>query len=170
MTTTGIRSAGGGGGSEPTVTESVVGLVIASKTAERFCDWATSAAMSSASASASIWKLTRMLLNPLLHLGVAAEDAEDVHVALDRGLDRLELDAPVLRHGRDARGEAAREAHEHELDGRRPLVLGGEDERMVGLVAEGRLVVVIGAEPAVLLGSWGLAVRATQPLVRRRAK
>ena len=37
-----------------TVTVTFVGLVMTSKTAERFCDWATSASMSSGLASASI--------------------------------------------------------------------------------------------------------------------
>ena len=50
------------GRAQATVTVTLVGLVSASKTAERFCDWATSAAISSASASASISKLTRMSL------------------------------------------------------------------------------------------------------------
>ena len=58
--TTGMRSDADR--AQATVTVTFVGLVSASKTAERFCDWATSAAISSASASASISKLTRMLL------------------------------------------------------------------------------------------------------------
>jgi hypothetical protein len=42
-------------GGQPTVTVTLVGFVMASKTAERFCDCATNASMSSGLASASIW-------------------------------------------------------------------------------------------------------------------
>ena len=160
--TTGMRRAR----AQLTVTVTFVGLVSASKTAERFCDWATSAAIVVGVRVGLDLEVDPDAVVAVAHLGVATEDAEDVHVALDRGLDRLELDAPVLRDRRDARGEAARQAHEQELDGRRRQVLGREDLRMVGLVAEDRLVVVIGAEAAVLLDRR-LAVRAAQPLVRR---
>src|SRR5690606_6065260 len=48
-----------------TETVTLVGLVRASNTAERFCDCATSAAMSSSLASASMSKVTRTSLKPL---------------------------------------------------------------------------------------------------------
>src|SRR5690606_6313049 len=48
-----------------TGTVTLVGLVRASNTAERFCDCATSAAMSSSLASASMSKVTRTSLKPL---------------------------------------------------------------------------------------------------------
>src|SRR5262245_10397638 len=48
-----------------TSTVTFVGLVMMSYTADRFCDWATSALMSSSEASASIWYLTLVLLKPL---------------------------------------------------------------------------------------------------------
>src|SRR5215472_11078874 len=50
---------------QATSTVTFVGLVSASKTAERFWDWATSASMSSFDASASMWKVTLMSLKPL---------------------------------------------------------------------------------------------------------
>jgi hypothetical protein len=45
---------------QPTLTVMSVGLLMTSKTADRFCDWATSAAISSGVASASMSKRTRM--------------------------------------------------------------------------------------------------------------
>src|SRR5215218_1046127 len=48
-----------------TSTSTSVGLVMMSYTADRFCDWATRALMSSSEASASIWYFTLMLLKPL---------------------------------------------------------------------------------------------------------
>src|SRR5690606_16343847 len=97
------------------------------------------------------------------HLGVAAEDAEDVVVALDGGLDALELDAAVLRDGRDTGREASGERREHGLDGGRGVVLGGEGLRVVALEHEGLLVLVLLAETREALD--GLAgVRAADPL------
>src|SRR4029079_2485975 len=46
-------------------TVTLVGLVMMSYTAERFCDWATSALISSGVASASMSYVTLMPLNPL---------------------------------------------------------------------------------------------------------
>jgi hypothetical protein len=48
--------------SQATSTVTFVGFVRASNTAERFCDWATSASMSSFDASASILNVTLMSL------------------------------------------------------------------------------------------------------------
>ena len=97
-----------------------------SKTAERFWDWATTAAISSLVASASMSKVTRMRAEAVADVGVDAEDAVQVHVALDARLDRVELDAAVLGDGGDAGGEAARQRREHDLDRRRPVVGGGK--------------------------------------------
>jgi hypothetical protein len=47
---------------QATSTVTFVGLVSASNTAERFCDWATSASMSSVEASASMVNVTLMSL------------------------------------------------------------------------------------------------------------
>ena len=43
-------------------------------------------------------------------VGIGAEDAEDVHVALDRRRDRAQLDPAILGHGGDAGGEATASA------------------------------------------------------------
>src|SRR5690606_4149872 len=51
-----------GSTSQATSTVTSVGLVRASNTAERFCDWATRASISSREASASMWKVTLMSL------------------------------------------------------------------------------------------------------------
>ena len=55
-------SAFDGGFLQATSTVTSVGLVSASTTADRFCDCATSASMSSLDASASMWKVTLMSL------------------------------------------------------------------------------------------------------------
>src|SRR5215831_7336959 len=44
------------------------------------------------------------------HVGVGAEDAEDVHLAFDRGGDRPKLDVPELGDRGDARGQAPGQA------------------------------------------------------------
>src|SRR5690348_13313782 len=53
-------------------------------------------------------------------------------MAFDDRLDRAQLDAPVLRDGRHARAQAARQAHEQVLDRRDALVRRREDLRVVG--------------------------------------
>src|SRR5262249_1573469 len=50
---------------QTTSTVTSVGFVMASNTAERFCDWATSASMSSLEASASMSNVTVTSLKPL---------------------------------------------------------------------------------------------------------
>src|SRR4029079_11786227 len=47
---------------------------------------------------------------PVANVAVDPEDAGDVHVALERGRYRPQLDLAVLGDGRDAGGEAAGEA------------------------------------------------------------
>src|SRR5205085_1429460 len=63
-----------------------------------------------------------------------------VHPALDRRGHAAQLDLTVLCDRGHARGQATGQAHEHELDGRRAVVLRGEDlgvvdvERVAGAV------------------------------------
>src|SRR6187549_2297662 len=47
------------------------------------------------------------VLEAVPDLRVATQDAQDVVLPLDRRLDGAELDAAMLRDGRDTRGEAA---------------------------------------------------------------
>src|SRR5690606_5965156 len=78
-------------------------------------------------------------------------------------LDALELDAAVLRDGRDTGREASGERREHGLDGGRSVVFGGEGLGVVTLEHEGLLVLVLLAETREALD--GLAgVRAADPL------
>ena len=93
---------------------------------------------------------------------IDAEDAADVHVRLERRLDRMQLDAAVLGDGRNAGGEAACEAGQHDLDRRRRLVLGGEDLGMVGVDGELFLVRLLGAQPEEVLDGRA-AVRSVDP-------
>src|ERR1700682_3655395 len=64
-------------------------------------------------------------------VAVDAEDPPDVHGTFDRRGNTSQLDLPMLRHGCDARGQAAGQAHEYELDGCRAVVLGRENLGMV---------------------------------------
>ena len=57
----------------------------------------------------------------------------DVHVALERGPDRAQLDAPMGGDGGDAGGQAAGQAGEDHLDGGHAVILGREDLRVVGV-------------------------------------
>ena len=120
----------------------LVGLVMMSKTAERFWDWATSASMSSRVASASMAKRTVTSLEAVADVGVGAEDAEDVHVALDGRGDRAQLDLAVLCDRGDAGGQATDQADEHELDRRGAMVFGGEALGVVGVELECGAVVL----------------------------
>src|SRR5580700_9437204 len=65
-------------------------------------------------------------LEAVADVGVGAEDAQDVHLAFDRGGDRPELDAAELGDGGDAGGEAAGEADQHVFDWRGAVVFGRE--------------------------------------------
>ena len=129
-----------------------------SYTAERFCDWATSASISSGRGVGVDVVVDLDAVEAVAHLGVDAEDAQDVHVALERRLHRVQLDVAVLRDGRDAGGEAAGEADEHELDRRGAVVLGREDLRVVGVVLELRLVRLLLAEAEEVLDVERLCV------------
>ena len=87
----------------------------------------------------------------------------DVHVAFDRRRDGAQLDVAVLGDRGDAGGEAARQPDKHVLDGRRAVIFGGENFRMIGVEGEGALVVLFLAE-AVIAFDRGVAVRAVLPL------
>src|SRR5262245_40351734 len=93
---------------------------------------------------------------------VHAEDAADVHAGLQRRRDLAQLHLARLRDRRYARGEAAREPREDDLDRRRRVVLGSEDLGMVGVEDELRLVLLLGTEAVELLDG-GPAVRAVDP-------
>src|SRR5580658_1724835 len=80
-------------------------------------------------------------------VAVDAQDAVQIHLALELGLDRAQLDAAVLRYGRHARRQAARKTHQHQLDGGRAVVLGGENLRVIGLERELALMPVLVTEP-----------------------
>src|SRR3954468_15812167 len=105
------------------------------------------------------------VVEAVAHLGIAAQDAEDVHVALDAGLHRLELDVAVLRDGGHAGGQAGRQPDEDVLDRGRAVVLGGEHLGVIGGVAEARLVAV-GLTQARVVVDRGLGARAPDPLGR----
>src|SRR3984957_18359917 len=99
-------------------------------------------------------------------VAVGAEDPADVVPALDRGLDRAELDAAVLRDGRDTPGQAAGQADQEILDRRDALVLRREDLGVVGFERPLFLVVLLLAEAEVAL-DLHRAVHAALPLGRR---
>ena len=112
----------------------LVGFVRASKTAERFCDWAISASRSAWLASASMSNLTSIVAEAVADVGVGAEDAVQVHGGLDVAYTEPQLDAALLGDGGDARREAAAEGHEDVLRRRDAVVLGREQQRVVGVV------------------------------------
>jgi hypothetical protein len=99
-------------------------------------------------------------------VAVGAEDSTDVVAALDRGLDRAQLDATVLRDGCDTASQAAGQADEEVLDRRDAVVLRREDLGVVGFESPLLLVVLLlpQAEEALDLD---LAVHAALPLGRR---
>src|SRR5690606_10126629 len=86
------------------------------------------------------------VLVAVAHVAIDAEDALDVHLALEPRLDAAELDAAVLRDRRNAGREAAREPDEHELDRRRAEILGRKHFRVIRLERELGLVLVLLAE------------------------
>src|SRR4051794_25448864 len=70
---------------------------------------------------------------PVANVTVDPENAGYVHVAFECRSYRAELDLPVLSDGGDTGGEAACESHQHVLDGRRPIVFGGEYLGMISV-------------------------------------
>src|ERR1017187_6345084 len=99
-------------------------------------------------------------------VAVGTEDPADVMAALDRGLDRAQLDAAVLRHGRNTPRQAARQADEEVLDRRDAIVLRREDLRVVGFEGPLLLVVLLLPETEEAL-DLDRAVDAALPLGRR---
>src|SRR3954464_2958916 len=100
---------------------------------------------------------------PVAHVIVDAENALNVHVGLERRLDRMKLDAAPLGDRGNARGQTARQAGQNQFNRRRSMVLGGENLGMVRLDGERLVPRLLGAEPEEL-SDRGAAVRAVQPL------
>ena len=80
---------------------------------------------------------------------ISPEDAQDVHLALDRRGDRPKLDPTALCNRGDAGREAATERGEDNLHGRGTTVFRGEDRRVIGVKRERVLVLVLLAQPRV---------------------
>jgi hypothetical protein len=70
--------------------------------------------------------VAQITAEPVAHLRVGAEDAVPIHLRGQRGLHRAQLDAALLRHRGNARGQAAAQGHQHVLDRGDSLVLRGE--------------------------------------------
>ena len=94
------------------------------------------------------------------------EDAAQVHVAFDRGLDLGQLDAAGRGDVGDAADDAGGEAVEDDLDGQRRVVVADEHRRVIGVEREHPLVRVLAA--GAIEGLDGAAaVRPRHPAVRR---
>src|SRR5262245_56251788 len=102
----------------------------------------------------------------IAYVVVDAEDALNVHVGLERGLDRMELYAAPLGDCSNARREAARKTGEDEFDGSRSVVLGRKDLRVVRLDRECLVTGLLSSEPEEI-ADGGAAVRAIQPFAAR---
>jgi hypothetical protein len=100
------------------------------------------------------------------NVAVDAENSLQIHVALDRRFDRAQLNLPVLSDGRDAGGEAARQPDQDVLDGRRPLVCGGENFRVVGIEGERGLAPLLLPE-AIKTLDRGVTMRSVFPFTGR---
>src|SRR4051794_12552150 len=100
---------------------------------------------------------------PVAHVIVDAENALNIHVGLERRLDRMKLDAAPLGDRGNARGQAARQAGQNQFDRRRSMVLRSKNLGMVRLDGERLVSRLLGAEPEEL-SDRGAAVRAIQPL------
>src|SRR6516162_1985409 len=99
----------------------------------------------------------------IAYVVVDAEDALNVHVGFERGLDRMELYAASLGDCGNARREAARKTREDEFDRSRSLVLGRKDLWVVCLDRERLVAGLLGSEPEEI-ANRGAAVCAIQPL------
>ncbi len=148
---------------QATSTVTFVGLVSASKTAERFCDWATRASMSAGEASASIEKVTLMSLKPLRTSASAPRMPRMSWPPSTEASTELSL---MPRFCATEAMPAVRQdgqAHEQVLDRGDAVVLGGEDGGVVGLEDRLVLVALLLAEAEELLDLGG-AVDAVLPL------
>src|ERR1700730_10871565 len=103
---------------------------------------------------------------PVADVAVDAEDAANVHLAFDLRLDGPQLDAAILRHGGNAGGQTAREADEHVLDRGDPVILRGEDLRVIRLERALGLVLLLLPESEETF-DVRLTVRAVLPLAGR---
>src|SRR5215472_12393615 len=99
----------------------------------------------------------------ITHLVVNAEDALDVHVGLERGLDEVQLYAAPLGDRGNAGSQAARKTGEDEFYGSRSVVLGCKDFWMICLDGEGLVARLLRAEPEEF-ADRGAAVCTVQPL------
>src|SRR5690606_37913829 len=97
-----------------------------------------------------------------------AEDALDVEVALDRGLDLLEPDAARRGDVADPGGEAGAETGQEQLDRKRPVVGPDEDRRMVRVYDELAHVLLLAARA--VEGADGAAGVGSRLPGRRRAE
>ena len=104
-----------------------------SYTAERFCDCATSALMSSGDRVGVDLVGHPDVTEAVTDVAVRAQDASHVHPALDRGRHAAQLDLSVLRNGGDTGRQAAGEGYEHVFDRRGTVVLGRENLGVVGV-------------------------------------
>src|SRR6516164_11018441 len=98
----------------------------------------------------------------IAYIVVDAEDALNVHVGLERGLDRMELYTAPLGDRGNARREAACKTGEDEFDWSRRIVLGRKDLRVVCLNRERLVAGLLSSEPEEIADS-GAAMRAFQP-------
>src|SRR5262245_65425963 len=96
------------------------------------------------------------------HIRVGTEDPVQVHLGGGGGPHRPQLDRPLLGDGGHACGQAAAEGDQHNLHRRDTLVLRGELQRMVDVVAEPRVVLLLVAEAVERLNIRA-AVRAVDP-------
>ena len=126
------------GSAQTTSTVTSVGFVRASKTAERFWDWATKRLDVLRRGVRVDVEGHLDVVEAVADVAVGTQDPADVVVALDGRLDRPQLDAAVLRHGRDAAGQAAGQADEEVLDRRDGVVRRREDLGVVGVEAPSR--------------------------------
>src|SRR5262249_39021062 len=105
-------------------------------------------------------------IEAVANVAVDAEDALDVHVALDGGLYRAQLNVAMLGDRRDAGGQTAGKSDQDEFDRRGPFVLGGEHFGVVGIEGERGLAVLFLAQ-AVEAFDRRVAVRAVLPFAGR---
>ena len=97
------------------------------------------------------------------HVVVDAENALNVHVGLERRLDRMKLDAAPLGDRGNARGQTARQAGRERVRPASERCLRRRNLGMVRLDGERLVSRLLGAEPEEL-SDRGAAVRAVQPL------
>ena len=85
-------------------------------------------------------------IKTITHVTVDAKNPLDVHAALERRRDGVELDLAILSDGSDTRSQTAGQTDEHEFDRCRAVVLGRENLRMIRIDREFALVMMLLAE------------------------